>query len=653
MIRYNLTELKQMGVVYDVQTYGPLDTRQVVYSYESLFSSDTWINDGAGSYYVYNGMFVAVAEDSDANKNGIYFLLDQDAKITSDNPETPDFTKVSNWHKLCELSDLDDLISRVETLENNTSTETPGGISEDAVNELIEIQINKLKAELAQAEYVTKPDIANFITINDVEAKGYISEIPSEYITEEELDAKGYLKEHQDISGKADIDHTHDEYALKTEVPSIAGLATETFVINKIAEAELNDKEVDLSGYATKDDLTGLASVDYVDSKVSAIKIPDTSNFITEIPSEYITESELEAKKYLTEHQDLSEYAKKSELPENEIFVVNFAAPDFSAAFEAYKNGKVLVLANAAPDVDSYAIMNYVREDLITFTKFLMSRSCTYGAFNTYYLHNDNTWELAKEVKLNKVEANVSDEAVGELSTVRIGKQVYTLPSTEGLASEEFVRNALNELIIPEVPTKVSQLENDSGYITEHQNISHLATKDEFAKAEKIKYEVLPVDGMLVTYRGDEIRLNTQRVTPNLQNVGEGGSANTYYITFRAYAPEGATHSIEHDGNQSDPEPLPLSVDSLGRKYSVIWSGIAVTYDNGNTWTKWGDMSTKDKCLGFTYTFDWYSEDTLIGTDTVRLVLTNDTCHNELVPDVIARRMNEMNEKLCWGTFGK
>ena len=56
MIRYNLTELKQMGVVYDVQTYGPLDTRQVVYSYESLFSSDTWINDGAGSYYVYNGM---------------------------------------------------------------------------------------------------------------------------------------------------------------------------------------------------------------------------------------------------------------------------------------------------------------------------------------------------------------------------------------------------------------------------------------------------------------------------------------------------------------------------------------------------------------------------------------------------------------------
>ena len=42
--------------------------------------------------------------------------------------------------------------------------------------------------------------------------------------------------------------------------------------------------------------------------------IPDVSGFITEIPSEYVTETELEAKGYLTEHQSLSEYAKKSEL---------------------------------------------------------------------------------------------------------------------------------------------------------------------------------------------------------------------------------------------------------------------------------------------------------------------------------------------------
>ena len=43
-------------------------------------------------------------------------------------------------------------------------------------------------------------------------------------------------------------------------------------------------------------------------------EIPDVSGFITEIPSEYVTETELDAKGYLTEHQSLAEYAKKSEL---------------------------------------------------------------------------------------------------------------------------------------------------------------------------------------------------------------------------------------------------------------------------------------------------------------------------------------------------
>ena len=46
---------------------------------------------------------------------------------------------------------------------------------------------------------------------------------------------------------------------LENDVP----YASEAYVLNKIAEAELNDKEVDLSGYATKDDLLDYAT--YVD----------------------------------------------------------------------------------------------------------------------------------------------------------------------------------------------------------------------------------------------------------------------------------------------------------------------------------------------------------------------------------------------------
>ena len=52
---------------------------------------------------------------------------------------------------------------------------------------------------------------------------------------------------------------------------------------------------VDLTDYAKKTD------------------IPDVSHFISEIPAEYVTESELNAKGYLTEHQSLTNYYTKAE----------------------------------------------------------------------------------------------------------------------------------------------------------------------------------------------------------------------------------------------------------------------------------------------------------------------------------------------------
>ena len=59
-------------------------------------------------------------------------------------------------------------------------------------------------------------------------------------------------------------------------------------------------------------------------------------------------------------------------------------------------------------------------------------------------------------------------------------------------ATKEYVDDAIDEIDVTEqlkdyaktedVPTKVSQLENDEGYLTEHQDISHLATKEELHK---------------------------------------------------------------------------------------------------------------------------------------------------------------------------
>ena len=90
----------------------------------------------------------------------------------------------------------------------------------------------------------------------------------------------------------------------------LTGYATESYVQNKIAEASLSGGEIDLSGYATKADLNNKANVAHTHTKsdITDLSIPtktsqltNNSGFITSIPSEYVTESELNAKGYATE----------------------------------------------------------------------------------------------------------------------------------------------------------------------------------------------------------------------------------------------------------------------------------------------------------------------------------------------------------------
>ena len=133
----------------------------------------------------------------------------------------------------------------------------------------------------------------------------YLTSVPSEYVTETELNAKGYLTQHQDLSG----------YAKKTDIPTVptktsqltndSGFATETYVTDKISEAKLESNNVDLSGYAK--------TTDHYTKTESDNKYQPKGNYLTSVPDEYVTDSELNAKGYLTQHQSLSGYAKTAD----------------------------------------------------------------------------------------------------------------------------------------------------------------------------------------------------------------------------------------------------------------------------------------------------------------------------------------------------
>jgi hypothetical protein len=55
--------------------------------------------------------------------------------------------------------------------------------------------------------------------------------------------------------------------------------------------------------------------IDAITVPTKVTELENDSKFLTSIPSEYVTETELNNKGYLTEHQSLADYAKKSELP--------------------------------------------------------------------------------------------------------------------------------------------------------------------------------------------------------------------------------------------------------------------------------------------------------------------------------------------------
>lgn len=268
----------------------------------------------------------------------------------------------------------------------------------------------------------------------------------------------------------------------------------------------------------------------------------------------------------------------------------------------------------------------------------------------------------------NKVITKTIKELEGKINNYQFGEG-FVVVETDGVQTvtldfdaikslvdvSNFVTREEFETIFDKIPTKISELENDAGYLTEHQDLSAYATKVEvialsdYQKATSLKrrYEVMPHKGAIVEYRDSEIRINTQRVKPEAQQVGPTGSANQYYLEFRAYAPEGTTNYKEWQGDTKDETLYDFNhafagTDSYGRNYSLIWFSVASW--NGSEWSLYGDKSTIDKYLGFYYTFEWYNGEELIGMDKVRLILTNDECHNELVADPVARYIDKKVE---------
>ena len=248
----------------------------------------------------------------------------------------------------------------VEAVANAVKTK------QDAISDLSEIRNNANLAKTAlqsiPEEYVTETELAgmNYATTTQVNAKqDIISDletirsgatagatalqfIPEEYITDDELSGKGFATTEYVGQQIANIkipivptnisEFTNDAgYLNKSEADKLyapigsasdgSGYATQDFVRDEIEKIEIPTVPTNVSeftndaGYLTEQDISGKqdAISDLSNIRANA-ELAKTA--LQSIPEEYITETELNGKGYLTEHQSLDNYYTKDEIDE-------------------------------------------------------------------------------------------------------------------------------------------------------------------------------------------------------------------------------------------------------------------------------------------------------------------------------------------------
>lgn len=159
-----------------------------------------------------------------------------------------------------------------------------------------------LKTDLS--EFVRTSDISDVVriaTLNDYQLK---SEMPNvTEIVNNTVDSKGFITTHQSLV----------DYAKKSELPI-------DYVSNAKLEELKTQLTIETSNFATKQELQEVSNRQVtIDTSNLATKQEleqVRNNQPTVDTSNLVTKDELNSKGYLTQHQSLEEYAKKTELPQ-------------------------------------------------------------------------------------------------------------------------------------------------------------------------------------------------------------------------------------------------------------------------------------------------------------------------------------------------
>lgn len=246
------------------------------------------------------------------------------------------------------LEDLNDYATKDDVSEHFVTKE-----DQENTNLVVSSALNDLNNRIDNF------DLSGYAKLEDISSNYVSNEQLNNYYTKSEIDNAGYLTEHQSLNGYATEQWVENKNYLTLEdaqesgglIVDLDGYATKEFVNEAVAAVPTVDaytKSESDTKYQEKGNYATQAAVDAIVVPTKTSELTNDSGFITEVPSNYVTDSELSENYYnktevdnkisqsgtfdpsqyytktdidnagyLTEHQDLTAYAKTADLPEN------------------------------------------------------------------------------------------------------------------------------------------------------------------------------------------------------------------------------------------------------------------------------------------------------------------------------------------------
>lgn len=296
-------------------------------------------------------------------------------------------------------------------------------------------------------------DTSNLVTRDELESKGYVKDL-SEYAKKSELYNDSDLKARVEVlEQKTDKDTVYDDTPLKERVTALESKAIEggayddTHLRERLDVLEAKeDKDTKYDDTEVKRRLTEIESKPAIDTSV------------------FVTEDKLNSKGYLTSHQDLSNYALKSELP--------------TPYNDGPLNERVTALENRPTTGGSVDTSNFVTKDELASKNYLTEHQ-PLTALNDRVtnLENKSNVDLTNYVTTEQLENKhyltqhqPLDNLVTKEELNSKGYVTDEVLGSKGYLTEETLnsKNYLTEDVL-----------NTKNYLTQHQDLSSLVTKQE------------------------------------------------------------------------------------------------------------------------------------------------------------------------------